>query len=105
MIREARANAPLIIASVVAVGAIVLFSFAFAWRASDQARISAIVAHNCADIEALKSQFRRQAIESFAALDRNGRLLGIRITPEVRAAARESRDRTLQRFRSKRCQT
>lgn len=60
--------------------------------------------HNCEAVEKLKAQFRIEANESYANLDRDGKLLGIKITDELRDQARRNRDATLERFKATECQ-
>jgi hypothetical protein len=88
-----RANLPLLVAALFTVGAV---SFAVYER-------DRVTHSNCQQIEALKTEFREQARERFQNLDRDGRLLGIEITPELRAQAARSRDRTLARFAAREC--
>lgn len=58
---------------------------------------------NCQKIEALKAQFREQAIQNYERLDHDAELLGIELTPELREAAKQGRDRTLRRFAETDC--
>lgn len=60
-------------------------------------------ARTCSQIEALKAEFRKQAVENFANLERNARLLEIELTPELRREAAAGRDRTLVRFAAREC--
>lgn len=73
-------------------------ALALAMGASDQADLDELARQNCEQVEALKTEFRDQAVESFANLDRNVRLLGIELTPEAREVAKQGRDATLRRF-------
>ena len=92
---------------VVVVLASVLSIALFAWvsieRAQDQRDLDALAARNCMSIEALKTQFREQAIEGYQNLERDARLLGVVLTPELRQAAVESRDKKLARFAAREC--
>lgn len=67
------------------------------------ARIEAIAYHECLDIEKLKKIQRDDALKNYRQLDRNGKLLGIKITPELRKAAKEDRDDKLRKFAPKDC--
>ncbi len=57
----------------------------------------------CHEIESLKTRVRVRVTDDFANLDRNGRLLGITITPELRAQAKTDRDATLERYAAQPC--
>lgn len=70
---------------------------------NDRSRIEEVARDLCETTEKLKAQHRLEALEDYENLDRNGRLLGIEITPELRATARESRDATLRRFAPSDC--
>lgn len=59
--------------------------------------------HSCVNIESLKSRVRIRAIEDFKHLDANGKLLGIKITPQLRAEAKKQRDRTLADYAAQSC--
>ena len=119
-----RRNLPLLLAAGFAIFAMVALGLALAWRAADQVRLEegrkqnerSIAAirrlagqleegrvENCRTIEALKTEFRSDAKTDFRNLGRTARLLGITVTPELRKAARESRDATLRRFASIDC--
>ena len=65
--------------------------------------LAAIDHRNCVAIEDLKLAQRQEAILNFKQLDRNGKLLHIKITPEIRRVAKQARDRRLHRFASKPC--
>lgn len=71
-------------------------------RHLDQARfnrsISQVSLRDCQEIEKLKKAQRDAAILNFKNLDKNAALLGIRVTPQLREAAKEGRDATLRRF-------
>jgi hypothetical protein len=73
------------------------------YRAEAQAELGRIVRENCAAIEDLKAQFRQQAIQNYLRLEENARLLDIPLTPELRQAAEQGRDRTLRRFAKSEC--
>ena len=60
-------------------------------------------ARACGQIEALKEQFREQAIQNYQRLEQNARLLEIRLTPALRREALAARNRTLARFRAGEC--
>lgn len=66
---------------------------------SDRERISALAEQTCNQVEHLKAELRDRARDNFRNLERDARLLGIALTPELRATARESRDDTLRRFK------
>lgn len=72
-------------------------------QAAVNARLDTISLENCREIEKLKQAQREEALRSFRDLDRNLRLLRIPRTPEVVRAARENRDRKLERFRREPC--
>ena len=72
-------------------------------RSQSQAELSDIAKQNCQNIEALKAEFRLQANEGYAELAENAQLLGITVTPELRAAALADRNRTVRRFASSDC--
>lgn len=57
----------------------------------------------CLKIQKLYKARRDEAIENYRHLDRNGRLLGIRVSPELRRTARQARDETLRRFKKQKC--
>ena len=58
---------------------------------------------NCLNIEALKTQVRADARNDFRNLDRNGRLLHIKITKEIRDTARQERDQKLKNYAAGSC--
>ena len=93
-------NAVLFFSVGVSVAVIVLSGI---WRSQATAELKRVVQRNCMTIEALKAQFRLQATENYERLDENARLLGITVTPELRAAAKVGRDRTLGRFAAEQC--
>lgn len=72
-------------------------------RAHDQAAIERTAERNCRSIELLKTEFRAEAQESFENLVENARLLGIAVTPELRAVARRRLDKKLARFAAQSC--
>jgi hypothetical protein len=88
-----RANLPLLIAAAFTVTAVVFAVY-------ERGRVTRL---NCQQIEALKAEFREQALERYQNLDRDGRLLGIEITPELREQAARSRNKTLARFAAREC--
>lgn len=90
-------------AAVVAGLAMIVLALAFTWRAHDQEKLRHLARSNCEQIEELKTEFREEAVEDFKNLERNGRLLGIEITPDLRATALFERDRTLTRFAPAEC--
>ncbi len=57
----------------------------------------------CHEIEALKARVRARVNEDYRNLDRNGKLLDITITPELRAQAKADRDATLKRYAAQSC--
>ena len=57
----------------------------------------------CEQTEALKTEFRRQALSNFERLEQNARLLQIPLTQELRLEAALARDRALERFRPVEC--
>jgi len=65
--------------------------------------LSAQSLENCQEIEALKGRVRARVNEDYRNLDRNGKLLGITITPELRAQAKADRDATLKRYSPQSC--
>lgn len=87
-----------LIAGVLVVAAAVALAFALAMGANDQRELADVTRENCEQIESLKTELRREAIRVFNNFDRNTRILGIEVTPELRAVARQKRDRTLVRF-------
>lgn len=89
---------PLVGATVITVVVMVALAAALIWRAQDQAALAEGRRQNCVSIEALKAEFRKEAIENFKRLDENAELLGIEVTPKLREAARKSRDAKLRRF-------
>ena len=72
-------------------------------RAKSQAELSEIAMQNCQAIEALKAARRQEAIGNYRRLERDAGLLGITLTPELRKAALEGRNRTLRRFAPSDC--
>ena len=58
---------------------------------------------NCNDIEDLKSRVRLRAQEDYANLDRNGDLLGIKITAALRAQALHDKNETLRKYAPEAC--
>jgi hypothetical protein len=58
---------------------------------------------NCRRIDNLYDRVRMNAIRNYAELDEQGRLLGIKITPELRQRAREDRDRTVRQYAPLEC--
>lgn len=76
-------------------------------RRARQAQINAqlrqVAKQDCLEIESLKKIQRDNAIDNYRKLDRNGRLLHITITPELRRTAREERDATLRKFAPEPC--
>lgn len=93
----------LVVSALLAIAALGLVAVASTWRAEDQEQLRTVAMKNCQSIEALKTQFRKQALENYAQLERNARLLDIEVTDEVRAAALENRNRTLRRFKPLSC--
>lgn len=87
--------AAMIMVSVVAAAAVI--------RSQHQHDIATFAEANCLQIEALKTEFREQALESYRNLERDARLLGIPLTRELREAAIASRDRRLERFAAREC--
>jgi hypothetical protein len=101
--RSIRTNALLLVAVLLAGLALVALGVSLAWGANDQRELARVVETNCRQIEALKARFRSQAHENYARLEQDARLLGITLTPELREAARQGRDRTLLRFAESDC--
>lgn len=101
--RLARRNRGLILSAMFVVVSVAALGVALTRGAADQEAIAEVGRKNCQQIEALKTEFRTQAIQDFEHLDRNARLLGITLTAEVRKAARAGRDDTLRRFRPHSC--
>ena len=58
---------------------------------------------NCRRIDSLYSTRRASAIRSFDQIHENARLLGIKLTPELLAKARNDRDRTLREYAPLHC--
>lgn len=59
--------------------------------------------HTCAQVEALKDRVRQRAIDDYNSLDRNAHLLGIKLTPQLRAATLKSRNRVLSDYAPQDC--
>lgn len=57
----------------------------------------------CKEIEGLKTLVRTNAIDNYAKLDQNGKLLGITITPELRETAKAELDHKLEQYAEKPC--
>jgi hypothetical protein len=91
------------IAAVAAAIIVAMLMLAIVVRASDLRRFEELSRQNCEAVEQLKKLQRDRAVEAFGHLDRDLRLLGIKKTPELVRTARESRDRTLQRFAEGEC--
>ena len=53
---------------------------------------------NCREIESLKTLVRQEAIDNYEHLAKNAKLLNLKVTPELRSAAREARDARLARY-------
>lgn len=66
-------------------------------------RVRQVSLDYCREIEKLKAARREEAVRGFRDLSKNLRLLGITETPQLVAAARDSRNRTLVRFRREPC--
>lgn len=66
-------------------------------------RIAAVALQDCHEIEALKKAQRDKAIDDYQHLDVNAKLLGIKVTPELRRAAADARDTALRRFAPEAC--
>lgn len=98
-----RANAILLAAATLAACALVALGVSLAWGANDRRELAEVVKQNCEAIEALKAQFREQALQNFERLEENARLLDIPLTEELRQAAEQGRDRTLRRFAESDC--
>lgn len=67
------------------------------------ARLATIDTRDCQEIEKLKKAQRDIAIDNFKHLDANGKLLGIKITPALRVAARDAKFATLKRYHPEVC--
>jgi len=98
--RAFRRNLPLAIAVVFSVVAIVTAAI---WRQQDQNQLGDVATMNCLEIEKLKTEFRAEALENYANLDRTLRVLDIERTPEIEAVAQRQRDRKLARFAPREC--
>lgn len=59
--------------------------------------------HTCVQVEALKERVRQRAIDDFNNLERNAKLLGITLTPQLKAATLESRNRILRDYAPQDC--
>jgi hypothetical protein len=70
---------------------------------AQQGQIERIAITNCQQVEKLKAQVRRAAIDSYRHLEQNARILMIEVTPTLRRVARERRDRTLRRYAARDC--
>jgi hypothetical protein len=68
-------------------------------------RLKQVSVDNCLEIEALKTAQRQAATQNYQHLDANAKLLGIKVTPALRAAALKGRDKTLERFAAQSCQS
>jgi hypothetical protein len=91
------------LASALATLGLALLLVAAYWRAQDTRTFAEQTVRHCRQIEALKTEIRRTAIQNFRNLKRDAELLGIDITSQLRAAARDSRDDKLHRFRPNPC--
>lgn len=70
-----------------------------AWTFIEQHNDARVRRHElCVQVELLKTGFRQDAIDNYKHLDRNGKLLNIKITPQLRKAAKESLNATLKRY-------
>jgi hypothetical protein len=88
---------------VLAAGVIGAFVFIEVARRERIGQLNKINYNQCVSIENLKRGEREGARESYRNLDRNGKLLGIKITPELRKQALEDRNTKLARFRELPC--
>lgn len=59
--------------------------------------------YNCQQLNVLKANVRQDAIDNYNHLDRNGKLLGIKITPELRNQARIDKENTLEKYKAVDC--
>lgn len=98
-----KSNILLVAASVLVTLALASVGVALAWGANDQAELAQVARTNCMQIEALKTQFRNQAVQSYRHLEQNARILGIEVTPELRQEAQRGRDEALRRFARSEC--
>lgn len=55
----------------------------------------------CVEIEKLKQGFRIQAFENYNNLPKTAKLLNLELTPELRQAALESRNKQLNKYKAK----
>jgi hypothetical protein len=65
--------------------------------------LNLINTRQCQEIETLKDFRREEANESYDNLDRNARLLGIKLTQEARDQALKNRNNILARFKEGTC--
>lgn len=59
--------------------------------------------HNCRQTELLKDRVRMRARQDFNNLDANAKLLGIKVTPQLRQKAKEARNQTLSDYAPQAC--
>ena len=91
-----------LIASVI-LGAFLLASYAVLGVVGSRADARTERRTSCMEIEKLKAAYRAEALENYRKLDQNLRLLNIKKTPEIVAAARKTRDAKLRRFAARSC--
>lgn len=59
--------------------------------------------HNCQQTELLKQRVRTRAVEDYKNLPKTLKLLHLKETPEIRAKAKEQRDRLLNDYAAQKC--
>lgn len=59
--------------------------------------------HNCVQIESIKKRVRQRAIDDYNHLPATAKLLNLKVTPELRAKAKETRDNTLNTYAPQHC--
>lgn len=89
--------------AVVVLGAFALASYSVLAVVDSRARNVEQRVAFCLEIEKLKAAQRQKANENYRNLRKNARILGIKVTPELVRASRESRDRELRRFAARSC--
>lgn len=59
--------------------------------------------HNCSQIELIKTRVRKNAIDSYKKLPQTAKLIGVKVTPELRRVALGQEQRTLDEYSASRC--
>lgn len=72
-------------------------------QASLNARFALVTKLDCLEIEKLKTGFRIQAIANEKNLDRNAKLLGIKVTPALRRQEHIDTEKTLRTYARQTC--